>query len=81
MKSLRSSVKNRFTDEVKEQAKSTLTGKMTEHNHSFQQWEIQKIRHNLLNWYDTHKRDLQWRDLAKHSDPNIRSYSGWIYAQ
>jgi len=45
------------------------------HNHSFDTSEIEKFRLNLLKWYDVHKRDLQWRHLAKHSDPNVRAYS------
>jgi len=47
----------------------------TAHNHSFETLEIENIRSNLLGWYDVNKRDLQWRDLAKHADPNIRAYS------
>lgn len=48
----------------------------TIHNHSFETHETNNIRSNLLGWYDINKRDLQWRDLAKHADPNIRAYSG-----
>ena len=34
------------------------------------------FRKTLLEWYDNNKRDLQWRQLAKHTDPDIRGYSG-----
>jgi len=46
------------------------------HTHSFETTEIDHIRSNLLGWYDVNKRDLQWRVLAKHPDPNVRAYSG-----
>ena len=55
-----------------------LRKKATEigHSHQFTTEEVQIIRKNLLEWYDNNKRDLQWRQLATHSDPNIRAYSG-----
>ena len=47
------------------------------HTHAFSSDEgICEVQTNLLSWYDTHKRSLQWRDLSHHDDPNIRAYSG-----
>lgn len=50
---------------------------MSKHCHTLQtELEVQNLRKSLLVWYDKNKRELQWRDLAKHSDVNIRAYSG-----
>lgn len=71
MKRLRSQVKSIVNNE----ASNTLA--TTKHRHSFEnEQEIQNLRTSLLNWYDVNKRELQWRNLAKHSDSNIRAYSG-----
>ena len=72
MKRLRSRVKSSI------QHDSTV---LKNHCHSFES-EKEILRTNLLTWYDVNKRDLQWRDLAMHSDPNIRAYSGsciWLH--
>ena len=69
------------------QVKSSIqhgTTLLKNHCHSFEsEIDINNLRTNMLTWYDINKRDLQWRDLAKHSDPNIRAYSGscsWLLA-
>lgn len=70
MKRLRSQVKTCIQD------KTTATV-VKNHCHSFEsEREIGNLRTKLFNWYDVNKRDLQWRDLAQHNDPNIRGYSG-----
>lgn len=73
MRRLRSQVKSLVKVEV-----NAVVGKT--HCHSFEtEEEIERLRASLLSWYDVNKRELQWRDLAKHSDPNIRAYSGSQY--
>ncbi|KAF7234260.1 hypothetical protein EG68_12070 [Paragonimus skrjabini miyazakii] len=46
--------------------------------HHFSHVEIERVRQNLLNWYDQHKRDLPWRRMLSQSDPNIRTYAVWV---
>lgn len=74
MKRLRSQVKSSVKTEVVETNNFSM---VDNHRHSLgSENEITSLRIKLLNWYDINKRGLQWRDLAKHSDPNVRGYSG-----
>ena len=47
-------------------------------HHNFTDSEIASVRSKLLSWYDENKRSLPWRDLARDSDINKRSYSVWV---
>jgi hypothetical protein len=75
MKRLRSQVKSCLKTETVEIENSET---LRNHHHALLEEEIRNLREKLINWYDINKRDLQWRDLAKHIDPNIRGYSGTI---
>ncbi|EFX85108.1 hypothetical protein DAPPUDRAFT_314361 [Daphnia pulex] len=72
MKRLRSQVKSCLKTETVEIENSET---LRNHHHALLEEEIRNLREKLINWYDINKRDLQWRDLAKHIDPNIRGYS------
>ena len=74
MKRLRSKVKSCLKTETVEIENPVSTVK--NHYHALLEEEMRNLREKLINWYDINKRDLQWRDLAKHVDPNIRGYSG-----
>lgn len=77
MKRLRSQVKACTTVEKQQQISAIKNGQ--QHNHTFDENTRVFLRRNLLKWYDTNKRDLQWRDLAQHKDLNVRAYSGIYY--
>lgn len=49
-----------------------------QHSHSLDVESRVSLRLRLLSWYDVNKRDLPWRDLARHEDANIRAYSGIV---
>lgn len=71
---------NRLRSRVKNIVKAE-SGVSKQHKHCFEtDSEIQSLRTALLDWYDVNKRDLQWRNLAKHEDPNIRAYSGKLHS-
>jgi hypothetical protein len=72
MKRLRSKVKSFKTEIIEIENPEVLRN----HFHTLLEEEIRNLREKLLNWYDANKRDLQWRNLAKHVDQNIRGYSG-----
>ena len=62
---------------VPSKTKEVVLEPFLRHTHAFSSDEgICEVQTNLLSWYDTHKRSLQWRDLSHHEDPNIRAYSG-----
>lgn len=74
MKRLRSKGKSCVQTEIVE-TKNCMV--VDNHHHELKSKdEIRSLRKNLIDWYDSNKRNLQWRDLAKHRDPNIRGYSG-----
>ncbi|XP_045024481.1 adenine DNA glycosylase-like isoform X1 [Daphnia magna] len=73
MKRLRSKGKSCVQTEIVE-TKNCMV--VDNHHHELKSKdEIRSLRKNLIDWYDSNKRNLQWRDLAKHRDPNIRGYS------
>ena len=72
MKRLRSKVKSFKPETVEIENPAVLRN----HFHTLLEEEIGNLREKLLNWYDANKRDLQWRNLSKHVDQNIRGYSG-----
>lgn len=49
-----------------------------DHTHDFTVDEIQRIRANLLTWYDKNCRKLPWRELASQPDLNRRAYAVWV---
>lgn len=49
-----------------------------DHKHDFTVDEIQRIRANLLTWYDKNCRKLPWRELASQPDLNRRAYAVWV---